>query len=197
MSRSELLSLARSTYTVSGNGVVSVAQSGVIAAAVPARSLLWAWAVPTSLPEFPIVIERLRLQYTCITAFTTPVTAGRSLAFGFIPTLGAAITGNERNTVRKTNLSHDTDPVIANTAPVSADLVATNTLFARMSLAGFGTAGASKDQTWEWTTGSAQMISILAGTLLALTNPVAMDAAGTFEIVVEANLMGVPDGYPP
>ena len=43
---------------------------------------------------------------------------------------------------------------------------------------------------------TAFMISILPGTSLALTNPVAMDAAGTYELLVEAELAAVPVGYP-
>ena len=83
MSRSEFIQLARSSYHVSEDGYIVTARSGIIAAAQPALSLLWNWQLPNA-PTFgapPIILERLRLTYTCLTAFTTPVTAGRGLAF--------------------------------------------------------------------------------------------------------------------
>lgn len=198
MSRSEILQLARTTFGVALDSFVSTASSGVIAAATPARSVLWAWNLATLSLPFPIVIERLRLKYTCLTAFTTPVTAGRQLAFGTIAALGATVTGNNRSCVRKSSLAAANTqlPIVANTGPVTADLVDLDTLFARLSIAGAGASGNTVERTWEWNTGSAGMLAALADSILVLTNPVAMDAAGTFEVTVEADVASVPDGYP-
>lgn len=204
MSRSELLSLGRSTYGVDENCLIVTARSGIIAAGAAADSIFWAFepVYPSSILHTRIVLERLRLQYTCLTAFTTPVTAGRELAFCTISEMPTGVSGQAVSIVRKEQLFGEGGPAsivrVSNTAPLSyaGDPVDHDNIFARVSLAGYGAAGATFIKEWRWDTGSAAMVNVRADLPVALIAPQAMDAAGTFELVIEADYQSLPTGYP-
>lgn len=202
MSRSELIQLARSTYGAAENGFVSTALSLEIAAAAPALSIFWAWQIPTNpaiIGQFPVALERLRLQYHCITAFTDPTTAGRSLAFCKLDALPSGSTSNFRSEKRKSTLFGGAPTVlITNTGTLTPGGAAPslNDLFAIANLSALGHEGDVFDHTWEWTTGSTEMIALIPGDVIGLVNPQAMDAAGTFCLAVEAEVQGVPSTLP-
>ena len=206
MSRSELIQLARSTYGVSENGYIVVGRSGVIAAAQPAMSLLWNWSLPNAdaFGVHPLVLERLRLQWTCITPFAVPVTAGRGLAFCKIPQFSSAGGGGTapvNNILAKnvlTNATFGQQLAMANTTaitPPASPPVLTG-VFAQLCLTGYGLAGATVDKEWRWTSGDAQMISFAQSEVIGLICPNAMDIVGTFELIVEAELQSVPSDLP-
>ena len=101
--RSEILLLALTTYDTSNACFISTAKSGLIAGAVPARSVLWAWELPASLPSTQrMYLERVRIQFTTITAFTVPVTAGRGLALTRLLTMPTGGAGGVSNRIAKT-----------------------------------------------------------------------------------------------
>lgn len=202
MSRSEILSLARSTYGVNEQCTLVSSKSNVIAAAQPALSLFWSMATPNFLFS-PVILERLRLQFTCVTAFATPVVAGRALAFCTLDGLPSAVgVSNNSSSIRKQTLFSEgfsAAPLmtsVSNLTPTGAppDL---DDVFAQVSLAGYGTAGAVYEKEWNWNTGSAAMVSLVPGQVIGLFCPAAMDAGGTFELVVEADFQGMPEDYPP
>lgn len=202
MSRSELLQLARSTSGVSENGVIVTARTGVIAAGAAASSVFWAYQPDypsTVLDTEPCVLERLRLQWTCITAFGTPVTAGRELALCGLEVMPSS-GGSNHSVVRKQNIFGEGlggTTVVSNTAALAIgtppDL---NRIFGRVSLAGHGASGASLIKEWRWDTGSAQMLQVLRASPVGVICTTAMDAAGTFELVIEAEYQCVPEGWP-
>lgn len=204
MSRTELLQLARSSAGTSDNGLILTARTGVIAAAAPAMSIFYATqpSYPsTILDTAPVVLERLRLQYTTITAFTTPVTAGRELALCKIEALPLPV-GSRKSAVRKSALFGETGggsgQVVADTGPLAPVGAAPSLddVFGRVSLAGYGTAGATFTKEWRWDTGSSQMISVPFTDPVAVICTSAMDAGGTFELVIEVDYQCVPIGWP-
>jgi hypothetical protein len=204
MSRSELIQLSRSSYGVSSNGFIAVSRTGEISAEQPALSLFWAWELPSStFAAYPCVLERLRLQYTCLTAFTSPVAVGRGLAFVKLTDApgGGTGTGPVNHVLRKDVLlnslsgggilTSNATALEPPTTPPSLDDV-----FAQLSLAGKGNAGDTVDKEWKWTSGDAQMVTLLPGDIIGLMCPSDMDAAGTFELVIEADLQGVQQDLP-
>lgn len=203
MSRTELLSLTRSSAGVSDNGLIVTSRTGVIAAGAGALSTFWGFqpSFPSSvLTANPVALERLRLQWTCITAFTTPVLAGRELAFCQLAEM-PGIGGSNSCTVRKGSLDGAAAgggvACVSNTAPLTQTTPPDpNDIFARVSLAGYGAAGATLIKEWRWDSGSAQMISQLLTEPIGLICTNAMDAGGTFELVIEADYQAVPEGWP-
>jgi hypothetical protein len=205
MSRSELLSLGRSTYGVNENSWVSAAMTGTVAAgAVALADVFWLCRTPTAAAgKTPMVIERIRVRFTCLTAFTTPVTANRALGLCILPALPALVgTAPLANNFRKQNLfgggATDAQVAACNTTPfnAAASPPAITDVFGVMSLAAFGTSGASLEKTWEFNTGSAVMANVIPGQIIALVSPFGMDAAGTFQLAVECDLQALPLGYP-
>ena len=108
MSRTELLALTRSSAGVSDDGLIVTSRTGIIAAGAPALSTFWAFEPnygSSILDTFPIVLERLRLQWTCITAFTTPVVAGRELALCLLDVMPSPSGSDHSNHIRKNFLA--------------------------------------------------------------------------------------------
>lgn len=208
MSRSELLSLGRSSYGWNENCWQSSSVSGVIAAGAASGSILWFQRVPLAAgvgARNPLVIERLRVRYTCITSFTTPVTAGRGIGFCLIDARPSVAGAGRSNLLRKQNLlslgagsGNDGEVRIIGTTPFAPTGAAPSVadVFASLPLSGLGTSGNSVDREWEWNTGSAAMASVIPGAYLALITTAAMDAAGTFELCVESDIQGLPTDYP-
>lgn len=204
MSRSELLQLGRSQYGINENCWLSNAQSGVIAAGAAALSIFWAQRLPNSARgKNPMIVERLRLTYTCLTAFTTPVTASRALAFCVLdsqPSFSGV--SNYRSLFRKQGLLDvlgvDGTVACCNTTPFTPGGAAPSigNVFATLDLTGFGSSGSTVTREWTWTTGSAAMVGLAPDTTIGLIATAAMDAAGTFQITVETDIQSLPTGYP-
>jgi hypothetical protein len=195
--RAEVLQLARSTYGVSNNCGRATGTTGEIAAGLAARSILWAWQLPQTLPANQICwLERLRLQWTCINAFTTAPTAGRSLSLVQLTQLPTG--GHAGNTWSKAASGAFGSCVVATNAaltnggnvPVASDVIAT------LSLAGYGSSGASIDKEFRFTGCETAMYELLAGAVIGITNINAMDPGGSFELVVEADVQQLPSNYP-
>lgn len=184
-------------------------KSGVLAAgSVGANDVLYAMRPITPSAGQPVLayIERFRVQWTCITAFGTPVTAGRALALSGGNNIAAAggtqlvlpfSKGTNGVAMFRSGLGGDT--WIATTGPLTGATVKANAKVAEVSLAGFGTSGAQKDMIWDFTGDDTAPLGISRSdtahadnTDLVLYAPAAMDAAGTFEIVVEVDVCQIP-----
>jgi hypothetical protein len=201
--RAEFLQLARSTWGVSDQCLLSTAMSGEIAPDAPAQSVFWSWTVPSNFPtDFPLVLERLRLQFTTITAFTTPVVADRALAFGLLDGTPSTGSATLRTQLGKAGLSQfgvfNGTVRMAQTAPLalSGDPPAIADSIGVALLAGYGASGATFDRTWRWDGSETSMISLLPGAVVCLYTPFGMDPGGTFVVAVEADIQGLPDNYP-
>ncbi len=170
---------------------VSVSGStGTMAAALGANSLVFAARV-SELATGHVLVTRVRIQWTCLLAFTTAVTAGRRIAVrrAAVPAALAA-----SGTVLTAVLHNSSDPAvitsdvrIATTAGLTATGVTVEASdLAQIPLAGFGSIGSFQDMVVDL---SANPIRLGPGEALVLTNPVAMDVVGTWQLAVHLNLL--------
>lgn len=164
--------------------------SGVIAAALGAASAVYAHRIDLASPRRAI-IERIALQYTTIVAYTTPITAARRLALfrgsGAAATGGVALVAVRESTAEgnpsECNAAQGGDIRIANTAALGVAGITFETDPIRtLGLTHVGAAGGFIEEIWEPIGG--QVCILEPGELIAVRNPAAMDAAGTWQLVV-------------
>lgn len=176
-----------------GYGVVGV--TGTMAAALAADSLVFAMlnglqASAATSNQLRIYLERLRLAFTTIGAFTTVIDAGRRLAV-YRATGGVAATGGTALTViprdSTSQSSAIADARIATTAALtnpSADIVLNGAPIAQMDLTAFGAAGGRQEWTFDLAAPAGHEIVLQPGELIVVVNPQAMDAAGTWQLAI-------------
>lgn len=169
--------------------------TGVIAAALGANAAVYAMRSNPGTARL-IRINRIRMQFTTIVAFTTPVTAGRRLAI--FRGAGAAASGGTALGVstRKDTLSPasqcDTaqggDQRIASTGALTVTGITFDaTPFRIMSLAHVGAAGNYMEQIFEFDDDVGGPMVLRPGEVMAIRSPVAMDAAGTWQLGVNVD----------
>jgi len=150
-----------------------------------------------------LYVQRICVQFNTLTAFTTPVTAGRRIhlvrgaptsATASDPTGGAAFT-----MVRKRSDTSDENLGVGRIATTAA-LTTTGFTFEtsklrRLNLSHAGNSGAETSVEWRFDGVVADPIYLLPGELLAIqAGANDFDAAGTFELVVDCDaveLVGV------
>lgn len=167
--------------------------TGTIAAALAANSSVFAMRLDPG-SAVRAYIDRIRLQYTTIVAYTTAVTAGRRLAV--FRGSGAAASGGTAiaTAVRKWTAFGATsefdsvnggDLRIATTGALTVTGITFETdPIALMTLTHVGAAGAFLETIFEFSPFESSEIVLEPGQLLAVRNPVAMDAAGTWQLGV-------------
>lgn len=173
--------------------------SGIIAAAAGAGAAFWAMRLdPSSSPR--AMIERIRLEYTTLTAFTTPLTAGRRLGL-FRGTSAAASGGTLLPPVQKWTPSQGSEFLNANGGDIRIATTGALTVtgitweanaLREMSLAHVGAAGAYREAIWEFHASENHPIVLEPGQLLGIRTIPAMDAAGTFQISVSMDWHEAP-----
>jgi len=187
----------RSSLVCRGEGYGVSATTGTIAAALAANSSIFSMRLDPGAGARLSFIERVRLQFTCLTAFTVPITAGRRLelyraAASAHPSGGTGIAVPPPKNTNYANSEFSTaqggDLRIATTAA----LTMTGSTFEAaplrgMSLSHVGAAGAFFEEVFEFSAGESEPIALLPGQLLAVRNPVAMDAAGTFQVTISVD----------
>lgn len=169
--------------------------TGTIAAALGANSSVFTMRLDPSSAK-RAYIERVRLQYTCLVAFTTPLTAGRRLALyrgsGATPSGGTAIA----TVAKKHSVSADSEMEAAQGGDVristTGALTVTGVTFetnelATMSLVHVGNAGNFFECVFEFASTESAPIVLEPGQLLAIRNPAVMDAAGTWQLSVRVD----------
>lgn len=180
----------------SGAHYTVATKTGVVAAAAAAGAALFAMRLDPGAGSTMAWIDSVRLRFTTVTAFTTPVTATRSLVI--TRGSGAAAAGG---TGIATATPKDTDYAASefNTA-VGGDLrIATTgaltvtgitweaTNIAECTLVHSGTAGAYYETVYEFSVRN-HPLELHAGQVLGIrVGPSAMDAAGTFVLGVEVS----------
>lgn len=169
--------------------------TGTMAAALGANSAVFAMRLDPSAPRRAF-IERVRLQWTTIVAFTTAVTAGRRIALfrgsGAAASGGTAIAAAPKKHTAIAASQFDTaeggDVRIATTAALTVTGITFETEPLRvLSLSHVGTAGAHHESVWEFASTESAPILLEPGQVLALRNPVAMDAAGTWQLALSVD----------
>lgn len=191
---------ARVSLVPRGYGFAVAATTGTIAAALGANSTLFAMRLSPTSPRRAF-IDSLRLEFTCIVAYTTPVTVGRRLALytGTIaanPTGGTAIAVPQakHGTANTSNFAaaQGGDIRIASTGSLTA-AATLGQQFRELSLVHVGAAGAFREAVWEFASGAeSQPPQLEPGGIIVIRNPVAMDAAGTWQLSVAVDWHEAP-----
>lgn len=185
---------ARVSVVARSNRNFSIASTtGTMAAALGANSSVFVMRLDPGASPLNAYIDRVRLQYTTIVAYTTPVTGGRRLAL-FRGSGAAASGGTAIATVaKKDSTGNDSeveaaqggDARIATTAALTITGITYETnAIAEFSLVHVGAAGGYCDCVYEATATETAPIILAPGQLIAIRNPAAMDAAGTWVLTV-------------
>lgn len=195
----ESTSAARVVQSHRGNGFAVAATTGTVGAALAANSCVFAMRLDPS-SALNAFIYRVRVTFTTVVAFTVPITAGRRLEIyrgsGATPSGGTAIAlavpKRASNSNSEFNSSLGGDIRVATTA----GLTMTGVVFTGadvsplrvMSLAHVGAAGQFAEVIFEFADGeTGQALQLEPGQLLCVRNPVAMDAAGTWQAAVQVD----------
>ncbi len=170
--------------------------TGTIAAALAANSTVFAMRMNPSATK-KAYIQRIRLEYACIVAFTTPVTADRRLALfrgvGATATGGTNIAGANAQKITSDAASQFTvanggDIRIATTGLLTVTGITFETdPFRTMTLTHVGASGNFMERLWEFNEVNCGPVILTAGQMIAIRNPVAMDAAGTWQLGVSVD----------
>lgn len=182
----------------SGGGCYSYAGiTGIVAAALAANSSVFVMRLSPTAGTIKAYIRKLRLQYTTIVAYTTPVTASRRLALfrgagaaasgGTGVGTGAVVTKDSNYAAAQFDPASGGDIRIATTGALTITGITYETEpIEVMSLVHVGTAGAYVEHTFEWNILGGAPLTLNAGQVLAVRNPVLFDAAGTWQLAVDA-----------
>lgn len=173
-------------YGVSGT-------TGIMAAVLAANSAIFAMRMNASADRRAFV-ERVRIQYTTLTAFTTPVTAGRRIGLYRGSGVNNPSTGTQLAALKKsTSLAPASwaenagggDIRVATTAAITVTGATYEAVpFAEASLVHVGASGGFAEYIFDF---EHAPIILGPGQIFAVRNPVAMDAAGTFQLVVRVD----------
>ena len=171
--------------------------TGTIAAALGANSSVFTMKLDNSAGSILAFIERIRIQYTTIVAYTTPVTVGRRLVISrgsgvTLPTGGTALAvaaqKDSTSSPSEFNTAQGGDMRIASTGALTTTGTTFETQeFAAMSLTHVGAAGAFFEEVFEFATTESAPLILQPGQVMAIRNPVAMDAAGTWQLAVRVD----------
>lgn len=185
-------------YTVpldaSGNHYALASKTGTIAAALAVNSSVFAMRLNPGYSG-KAWVDSIRLRWTTIVAFTTPITQTRSLSI--MRGAGAAASGGTNiATAAKKDTSYSGsqfdgvnggDLRISTTGALTVTGITYETVsLAEMTLAHVGAAGNFYEVVYEFSVRN-HPIELNPGELLAIRNLTAMDAAGTWSLGVEVN----------
>lgn len=172
--------------------------TGTIAAALGANSAVFAMRNAPGDGKKNLILTSLVVDWATIVAFTTAITAGRRLAL--YRGSGAAAAGGTALATAAKKITSDPASQVDSAQGGDARIATTGALtvagitfeaqeFATLLLAGQGAAGAVKrfEYRFDAERGTEHYPVLLKpGELLAIRNPQAMDAAGTWQISVDA-----------
>lgn len=176
-----------------GNAFSLSSVTGTIAAALAANASIFAMRLDPGAGNKKACIERVRITFTCMVAFTTPLTAGRRLAI-YRGSGANASGGTALATVAKKHSASGASEIeaaqggdarISTTGALTVTGITYETNeFATMSLVHVGNAGNFFEEIFEFNASESAPIILEPGQLLAIRNPQAMDAAGTWQASV-------------
>lgn len=188
-----------SLYTVdvspTGSNYAVAAKTGTIAAAAAAGAAVFAMRLdPGSTKK--AWIESMRLRWTTIVAFTTPITATRSIVItrgsGAATSGGTSIaTATKKDStygISEFDVASGGDIRIATTGALTVTGITWETVnLGEATLIQVGAAGAFYEAVYEFSVRNHE-IELNAGEVLGIrVGPSAMDAAGTWVLGVEVN----------
>lgn len=196
----EPLSNGALPVVISGqSGLAHYAYSGItgtVAAALTANSSVFAMRLSPTAGSIRAYINRMRLSYTTIVAYTTPLTAGRRLALfrgagatasgGTGVSTGAVVPKDSNYAASQFDVASGGDIRIATTGALTVTGITYETEPLEMlMLVHVGAAGGYVERIFEYTPMHDHPLELNAGQVLAVRNPAAMDAAGTWQLSVD------------
>ena len=175
--------------------------TSTMAAALGANSTIYAMRFNPSSSKM-VRIHRIRLLWTTVVAFTVPVTAGRRL--GVFKGTGAAASGGTSLGVspkRDTNspssqcdIAQGGDQRIASTVALTTTGITYDAQpFKIMTLSHVGSIGNYGESIYEFDDDTGGPLILRPGELMAIRNPVAMDALGTWQLGVNVDWTEIQD----
>lgn len=187
-----------SLYTVdvspSGTNYTIAAKTGTIAAAAAAGATVFAMRFDPAAGSKSVWVDSIRLRWTTIAAFTTPVTQTRSIVItrgsGAAASGGTAITTVAKKDSNYAVSEFDTavggDVRIASTGALTVTGITFEAVnIAEVTLVQVGAAGSFYETVYEFSVRN-HPLEIHAGELIAIrVGPSAMDAGGTWSLGVE------------
>ena len=189
---------AHVTHVPRGASYAIAQQTGTIGAALAANSSVFGMRLdPAAGGAYKLYVERIRLEFTTIVAFTTPITAARRL--GIYRGAGGAPSGGTGPLEVVKKDTADGNSEVRSAQGGAAHIATTGALtmtgvtfeadpFRLMTLVHVGAAGAFREVVWEFnSTDSGGPLVLNQGEVLAIRNPAAMDAAGTWQLGVNVD----------
>ena len=176
-----------------GPGFALATQTGTIAAALAQDSIVFAMRADTTASSLiGVYIDRMRLAFQAIVAFTTPITAARRIGIYRAANPGTEVSGGTAvltSIRKKDSLGVASTVVLAQIATTGAltagGLVREAAPLAQLDLVSVGAAGARAEFIYELGGGGyPQEWCINPGEYIVVSNPVAMDAAGTWQLSI-------------
>lgn len=175
-----------------GYGYSLAVQSGTIAVALAQDSVVFALRADTTAnSEMCVFPDRLRLAFTTIVAFTTPVTAARRLGIYRASNAGAEVSGGTDvlAAIRKKDTNAPASTVVKAFMATTAGLTLGGLSreahpLALLDLVHVGAAGGRAEFIYELAPPQTNEWCINPAEYLAISNPVAMDAAGTWQLAI-------------
>lgn len=191
--KSQLVSLQQRGNAFSVSNV-----TGTIAAALAANSSIFSMRLDPSAGNIKAYIERVRITFTCLVAYTVPLTAGRRLALYRGSNPGVTMSGGTpiATVAKKHSVSVDSEFETAQGGLINIATTGALTVggaifeaneFATMSFVHVGNAGNFLESIFEFNVSESAPIVLEPGQILAIRNPVAMDAAGTWQVSVRVD----------
>ena len=175
---------------------VVAAKTGIIAATAAAGAAVFAMRINPGSGAVKAYIDTIRLRYTTVTAYTTPVTATRSLVItrgaGAATSGGtaiAAVTPKETAyAASQFDAASGGDVRVSTTAALTVTGITWEAVnIGECTLIQSGAAGAFYETVYEYSVRS-HPIELLAGQLIGVrVGATAMDAAGTWVLGVEVS----------
>jgi hypothetical protein len=186
----------RGAVVARGAGFGLSVNTGTIAAAIAAGSPVFAMRLNPSAGTTVAEIDRVRIKYTTIAAFTVPVTAGRTLTLvrgsGAAASGGTAVAAVAKKSTTFGASQFDTASGGDVRVSTTGALTATGITFESVSLRGctlshVGAAGGYFDCIWEFADTECYPVVVAAGQVLAVRVPTLFDAAGTWQLQVDVD----------
>jgi hypothetical protein len=168
--------------------------TGIMAAGFTTGNTAWTMRLNPS-AAVQVQLTKLRIAFTTLTAFTTPVTAGRRLALfrgvGATPTTGvAAGVTSEHDSLApasQCDAGQGGDQRIAGTSTIAtAGITFEASPLRSMTLTHLGTAGAYGEKEFDFLGDGGAPLILNPGELFAIRAPVAFDAVGTWQLGVDS-----------
>jgi hypothetical protein len=202
--------LNQGSRNVSGDGLVVAGTSGRIAAGLLANDFVFGIRIPAdyvkSNVSLPVYLERVEIDWTCLTAFTVPVTAGRRLSISraSVSPLGGSISGGQTMSFTRKSASQSTTPLPFATAETLIATTGALTVvnpasfppigsIGNLSLSGFGNAGNTTSKIFRFTGEDTAPVKFVANDCLIVWAPQTFDAGGEWEFTMQATFQYLPD----